>query len=103
MTSDFFINIFSEVIIVFKCMFLIFRPALDVVKEGRISKNQTFTRPIVGVFLVGGSLGPLKIKKLQPQNCNFFFGASPDADCKSSQVRMLTDSVSIWCQNLSEN
>ncbi len=42
MTSDFFINIFSEVIIVFKCMFLVFRPALDVVKEGRIFQTGIF-------------------------------------------------------------
>jgi len=41
-------------IVVSKCMLIVFRPSLEVVEEGRISdKIQTLTRPIVGVFLGG--------------------------------------------------
>jgi hypothetical protein len=36
-------------------------------KKDGFLKNQTPERPIAGVFLFGAGLGPLKIKKLQPQ------------------------------------
>ena len=44
--------------------------------------------------------GPTQNQEVTTSKIVTFFGASPDADCKSSQVRMLTDSVSIWCQDL---
>jgi hypothetical protein len=76
-----------------------------VVKEGRISQNQTLTKPFGGAFLVGASLEPKlkciskyevgvslphsysgrwfdpswahsKSRSYNLKNCNFFFGAS---------------------------
>jgi hypothetical protein len=52
------------------------RPFPEVVKEGRISQNQTLTRPFVGVYLAGGSWARSKSRSYNLKNCNFFFGAS---------------------------
>jgi hypothetical protein len=39
-------------------MLILFRPSFEVVEEGRIFKNQIFTKPLVRVFLFGASLVP---------------------------------------------
>jgi len=57
-------------------MLIGFRPSFEVVKEGWISKNQTPIRPIVGVYLCGGSWAHSNSRSYNLKNCNFFFGAS---------------------------
>ncbi|MBN1185375.1 MAG: hypothetical protein JXB49_24030 [Bacteroidales bacterium] len=70
------IRIQSQILVVSKCMLSVPRPSSEVVREGRISQNQTLARPTVGVFLVDDSWAHSKSRSYNLKNCNFLFGAS---------------------------
>ena len=65
----------SQLLIQMVCLLFSDLP-FEVVKEGRILKNQTLTRPFVGVFLFCDSWAHSKSRSYNLKNCNFFFGAS---------------------------
>jgi hypothetical protein len=65
-------------------MLSVLRPSSEVVKGGRISENQTLTRPFVGVSLGVDSWAHSKSRSYNLKNCNFVL-------------------VPVWCQDLEVN